>query len=98
MASTYAGPTAPISTSTSPQRRIAPSRDPARTPSRIASRASRSATELTAALHRLDDLGHSRVADEHLERDDHLVRGADPGPGGEALVAQHDIGVGRDRV
>src|SRR5258706_15705067 len=98
IASTYCGPTAPVSTSTAPQRRIASSRDPARSPGRTASRASNSPTEFTAALDGVDDLGDRGVADEHLERNDHLVGRADPGAGGEALVAQHHVGVGRDRV
>src|SRR5688572_22902304 len=99
MASTYAGSTAPTSTSTPPQRRIASSRLAACSSSLIASRwRIASSTDIAAVLHGLDDLGDGGIADEQLDRHDHLVGRAHPGPRGQAGVADHHVGIGRDGV
>src|SRR6266540_3819305 len=107
IASTYAGSTAPVATSTAPHCLIASSRSAARSASWIAPRSSTalsaepttgSAIELTAVLHRIDDPVDRRIADEHLHRHDHGVGCAHPRPVGQPLVADDHVGVGRDGV
>src|SRR5262249_36647268 len=92
IASTYVGSTAPIETRVCPHWRMASSRSVAAQARWIARSSSRptngcvSAIQVGPVLHRGDDRVDPGVPDEHLDRDDHLVRCADPGPLGHSLV------------
>src|SRR6476619_7123485 len=102
IASAYSWSAAPISTSTAPHWRNASSLSLARSPRRTASAPStwlaglsglKGAARLDGVLH----LGEGGVAHEDVERHDHGV-GVDPlGALGQPGVAQHHLGVGRDR-
>src|SRR5262249_2052198 len=104
--STYAGSTAPVSTSSCPACLIASSAPVAVASRRMASfcrrspapPAAESAIDVIAVLDRVHDLRDRGIAEEHLERDDGGVTGDATCAIGKALVADDDVGVRGDLV
>src|SRR5215203_4208905 len=105
MASTYDGSTASMSTSSCPAARIASSAPAAAASSWIPLSSSSapavvesSDIDLLAILDCIDDLGHSGIAQEHLEGNDRHTGHDSARPVGQPFVAYDEVSIVRNGV